>query len=846
MGFFPAGPARPQGPRDLGGISLATLHKGGCSICPLNHQRGLHHPQMKPHGATKPRVYMLGEAPGEKEDEKGRPFVGPAGSMLRQHMPDKWRDDRIRWNNVVRTRPPDNRDPAPVEIECCRPSIVADVEEAAPEAIFGFGNVPLHWATRQTTISNWNGRRIPVRIGNHTCWYFPMLHPSFILHLPSRRSAEEWEFIFALNLYQAFEAVEAGLPKPVVHTPERALANVEVVDGSGGEADVKRVVELIRGLYDEKTAGLDYETKRLRPYYNDSRILSVGLSSRTSTFAFPVDHPGGWKKTRYRDAVVDEYKRFLYEAPTIKIAHQLAFEHEWSGWTFGRDCIRKGWEDTASQAYILDERPGHGKCHSLNFLCVQYFGLPIKDLHRLDKDNLDKAPIRDVLQYNAVDARYCRFLHFPQMQRLRDECLEVVYRRHMRRIPTMVLTQMKGIPIDQEVVADFDEKFTKQKAKIEAEIAAIDVVQLFAKKKGAPFNPGSNPDIMYVLNRLLLLGVANCDESILKPLKHPFAKTILRYRNVTKLHSTYVKCLMLGSSDLHPDGLIRPFLATTKTRTWRTSSEQPNSQNFPKRENKELRSQVRKRGHKVVSFDYGQIQARNVGMESRDPVLVKAFWDHYDIHTAWTEIIVKLYPAWIKEGAKTLATDPKLFEKYRDRTKNELVFPSFFGAQATSVARYLGIPDNIAKELHDRFWDRFGGIRNWHRRLEANYKKTGYVTGHSGFRRRGPISPNELINAPIQADESLIVCDAMARLSELGPEEYQANMEIHDDLTFIWPTEKVDEYSEVVIREMLRIEYDWINVPLVVDRSIGDDWAFKEGAGRFETKRDGSYYEIKK
>jgi len=233
-------------------------------------------------------------------------------------------------------------------------------------------------------------------------------------------------------------------------------------------------------------------------------------------------------------------------------------------------------------------------------------------------------------------------------------------------------------------------------------------------------------------------------------------------------------------------------------------------------------------------------------MESRDSVLVKAFWDHYDIHTDWTETIVKLYPAWIKEGVKTFAGDPKLFKKYRDRTKNELVFPSFFGAQATSVARYLGIPDNIARELHDRFWDRFGGIRSWHRRVAADYKKTGYVTGLSGFRRRGPISPNELINAPIQADESLIVCDAMARLSELGPEEYQANMEIHDDLTFIWPIEKVDEYSEVVVREMLRIEYDWINVPLVVERSIGDNWAFKEDAGVFETRRDGSYYETKK
>ncbi|MCI0551431.1 MAG: DNA polymerase, partial [Anaerolineae bacterium] len=93
-----------------------------------------------------------------------------------------------------------------------------------------------------------------------------------------------------------------------------------------------------------------------------------------------------------------------------------------------------------------------------------------------------------------------------------------------------------------------------------------------------------------------------------------------------------------------------------------------------------------------------------------------------------------------------------------------------------------------------------------------------------GFRRRAPISPNELINAPIQADEAMIVLDAMARLSQMGP-EYQANMEIHDDLTFIMPENKIDERAEKIVEVMLYPPFEWVKiVPITVEMSVGDDW----------------------
>src|SRR5215468_9297611 len=109
---------------NLQGVSLDFLHRNGCAVCPLNHSAAdLKHPHMAPHGAKQPLVYILGEAPGAEEDAKGVPFVGKAGRTLRTQIPTAY-ENLVRFSNAVRTRPPKNRTPEPLEIECCRPSVV--------------------------------------------------------------------------------------------------------------------------------------------------------------------------------------------------------------------------------------------------------------------------------------------------------------------------------------------------------------------------------------------------------------------------------------------------------------------------------------------------------------------------------------------------------------------------------------------------------------------------------------------------------------------------------------------------------------------------------------------------
>jgi len=259
---------------------------------------------------------------------------------------------------------------------------------------------------------------------------------------------------------------------------------------------------------------------------------------------------------------------------------------------------------------------------------------------------------------------------------------------------------------------------------------------------------------------------------------------------------------------------------------------------------KEVRSQIEAPpGHVIAAFDFGQIQARNVAQESDDTALVKSMWERHDIHSDWRERIFQLYPRW-GAGIKRVSGDPKLLKEYRQQAKG-FVFASFFGAGGKKVAEHLGVPVDIGYRLHEEFRDAFPGVAAWHEQLHRFYAEHGYVTGLTGFRRHAPVAHTEIINTPIQSDEAAIVFDAMIRLAETQEPHFAPNMEIHDDLTFIWPKRKLDEYAEYVISAMLNCSLDWAHkVPIVCEMSVGQTWDKMETVGEYESDRweDGRVY----
>ncbi|OGJ04101.1 hypothetical protein A3G06_00065 [Candidatus Nomurabacteria bacterium RIFCSPLOWO2_12_FULL_46_14] len=124
------------------------------------------------------RVLFIGEAPGFNEDREKRPFVGRAGQLLRRNIRDLgWREEDVYITNIVKRRPPENRDPSPEEIEKYKPYLARQIEILSPEIIVPLGRFSMNYFLPEARITRDQGKLF--RAGEY--FILPMLHPAAAL-----------------------------------------------------------------------------------------------------------------------------------------------------------------------------------------------------------------------------------------------------------------------------------------------------------------------------------------------------------------------------------------------------------------------------------------------------------------------------------------------------------------------------------------------------------------------------------------------------------------------------------------------------------------------------------------
>jgi uracil-DNA glycosylase family 4 len=814
----------------------ALLHRMECKVCPFDKLKTGKHHHMAPTGTAKPLIYILGEAPGKDEAEEGEQFVGESGQLLRPQIPRAFKP-RIRWNNTIRCRPPKNRTPERTEVECCRPSVARDIASSRPKAIFGFGNVPLHWISGMSGITGWRGRRFPVNVEGYACWYYPMFHPAFLVRKGRGKNTSEDERTFRMDLKRAFAEIEDLDPAPWPHTPQRAREGVKLLK------TVKGIEQALAWAIEQPLIGFDYETDRLRPYSKEARILTVAFSDGVKSYTFGLDHPGvSWSeqdKARIRAVWVN----FIRKAKGIKVAHSLTFEMEWTCVYFkDRTLARAGkWGDTATQAAIIDERTGKQRpgCFALGFLTMLYFGFNVKKISLIDTRKLANQPLDRVLDYNALDAKYCALIWVEQAERITADKLTAPHKLAQRRVPTAVLSQIKGVPVNQDEARRLQKKYANRIATATEKIAELKATAKFKRTTGRDFNPNSAPDVIQIFHEVLGRGECevtdkygneklSADADVLEKIDHPLARHVLTLRTASKRKATFIDPLLPGNplSTLHEDGQVHTSYNTYTVETGRLSSDSPNLQQWPHRDEEgvETRRPIQAPpGCKVVAMDYGQIEARVLAMFTHDKRFCKALWERYDVHGEWAERIARAYPSRI--GGRKNLTDKAVMKKFRTDVKNQWSFPLFYGCSVQSASNYLNIPIEVVEPLFDEFWEQFSGIRDWQEDLIEFYQQHGYVECLTGRRRRAPLSMNMVLNSPVQGTAAEIVMDAMCRLSETGDWELQPEINVHDDLTWLRVPEKGwEDHCSRVLDILLDVPFDWVNVPITVEIAEGPNW----------------------
>lgn len=134
-------------------------------------------------GNANPEIMFIGEAPGFNENEQKRPFVGQAGKLLRKTLVENgWQEDEVYITNIVKYRPPENRDPLPSEIEFFRPFLDKQIEIVDPKIIVTLGRFSMYkFLGEGVSISRIHGQPRTITWSGKKVTIFPMYHPAAAL-----------------------------------------------------------------------------------------------------------------------------------------------------------------------------------------------------------------------------------------------------------------------------------------------------------------------------------------------------------------------------------------------------------------------------------------------------------------------------------------------------------------------------------------------------------------------------------------------------------------------------------------------------------------------------------------
>lgn len=202
--------------------ALAELNAGvhSCHACPLSRGRTKAVPGEGPVDAD---ILFIGEAPGYYEDQQGRPFIGAAGQFLETLLASiELKRSDVFIANVVKCRPPQNRDPMPDEISSCANWLSAQMDIIKPKVVVTLGRYSLAKFFPGQPISKIHGQAR--KVGD--VWVVPMYHPAAALHQGSLRRTIEEDFkripFYVQKAREEAAAAEAAAaePEPVAATPQ--------------------------------------------------------------------------------------------------------------------------------------------------------------------------------------------------------------------------------------------------------------------------------------------------------------------------------------------------------------------------------------------------------------------------------------------------------------------------------------------------------------------------------------------------------------------------------------------------------------------------------------------------
>lgn len=397
----------------------------------------------------------------------------------------------------------------------------------------------------------------------------------------------------------------------------------------------------------------------------------------------------------------------------------------------------------------------------------------------------------------------------------------------MPLVPVLAKMERAGMLVDPDRLHSLSEGLATQITEVERSIRDL--------AGDETFNIGSPMQLSHVLFDVMRLptkglkktkrGYYSTNAKVLSDLArdHEIVRLILDWREKSKIKSTYLDTL---GPLRRGDGRVHTTYNQTITATGRLSSSDPNLQNIPTRS--ELGRTVKTafsagEGSVFLAVDYSQIELRLLAHLSGDEHLVRAFNEGEDFHA---ETAARVFGVPVSEVTSDL----------RSRAK-AVNFGIVYGQQAYGLSQSLHISMAEARDMIDRYYEAYPGVRTFLDNVVARAKQTGYAETMYGRRRHIPelkaknpqlrgFGERTAMNHPMQGTAADIIKIAMARVSRrLEEEGFAAHMilQVHDELDFECPVDEVERLTAMV-RDVMEHVVD-LRVPLIAEASTGITWA---------------------
>ena len=584
--------------------------------------------------------------------------------------------------------------------------------------------------------------------------------------------------------------------------------------------------KLIARLKSAPLFAIDTETTSQNPM--EARLVGLSFALQAGeAFYIPCAHDYiGAPRQLPLDEVLNLLRPVLEDPAIKKIGQNI--KYDWIVLTRHGVRLEGVVFDTMVASYLLNPSK---RAHNLDQIALDFLGhktIPFHEVAGKGKNALsfNQVLLEKAVPYACEDADITLMAKDELMPRLEkiglNELMESV---EMPLVPVLMRMEMQGTCVDIDRLHELSKSFEHQLEALQGSIYGL---------AGEQFNINSSQQLGHILFDSLKLPVLkktkkktgySTDVDVLTRLaeEHEIPALVLKYRTLAKLKSTYADALI----DLvNPEtGRIHTSYNQTVTATGRLSSSDPNLQNIPIRSEEGMeirRAFVPRKGWKLVSVDYSQVELRILAHYSDDRILIEAFHENEDIHTRTAAEVFQIAP-------ESITTDLR-------RQAKAINFGIIYGMSAFGLSKQLAISQKMAKTYIDNYFARYKGVKRFiDETLEEarQTKMAGTLLGRirllpdigSSNHNVRQAAERTAVNTPIQGSAADLIKLAMISVDKAIRDrrlETAMLLSVHDELVFEVPPHELDTVPALV-KEIMEGIWD-LKAPLIANVAMGDSW----------------------